>query len=418
MFNVFLFTVLFVLLGWLICRSRFVAACGLSSKTLLLLYSIKVFAACAVCFSAHIFFNDNTDYNGFNTAGISEYELLMSQPAKFFTDIFQTAYKNYGNVLGAENNYWKDLAETFITKLLAVFNIASRGNIYINALFFAGAGFFGHIALYKLFNSIYPNKKWQIISGCFLLPSFLFYSSGIHKDQLAFLGFALFLYALYFCVEDFFSVRRFSLLIASLLLILLARNFLAFMIVPFAILYTVANIKRARPAIVVMFAAVFLISVAVLLHLYVPAADPLALIAAKQKAFLSLGFAATQYQNMHILQPAWQSFVEAAPSALQHAFLSPYPGEFKNIFCNILSAEMMCYWLLFLLSIRHIKLRYADTGSFTFVMIYFTILILLFAGYITPNAGALVRYRSIYLPFILTPILCNMSRKKLRKEIH
>jgi len=37
----------------------------------------------------------------------------------------------------------------------------------------------------------------------------------------------------------------------------------------------------------------------------------------------------------------------------------------------------------------------------------------LFIGYIMPNLGSIVRYRSVYLPFLITPMLCRIDWKKL-----
>ncbi len=413
---VLLFFIYFFLCAYLLCNSKFIAASQLDVKTILLLFIVKIIAACSVCFFAHYFFNDKTDYNGFNNNGITEYHFLITRPAAFFLSFFKSGYENYGSFLSSGNNYWKDLAGNLIIKMLAVCNVFSRGNIYINALFFSAFCFVGHIALFRIFATIYNNKKWLIICGCFFLPSFLFFSSGIHKDLLAFTGLALFCYALYFSTEKSFTLKKMILLLVALLLVFIARNFLAVVLVPLAAIYYVTKKSTANPFVITALGLVILFFAAGIMHLFFPVADPLFLVAAKQQSFLSLGYAATQYETIDTLTVSFKSFISAAPNALRHSFLSPYPGEFKNVFCNIFSAEMILYWVLFFaMLISFCKENSINSNKFIIFLVLFSCIILLFAGYITPNAGTLIRYRSIYLPFIITPLLCNIDVEKLKK---
>ena len=39
--------------------------------------------------------------------------------------------------------------------------------------------------------------------------------------------------------------------------------------------------------------------------------------------------------------------------------------------------------------------------------------VLLIIGYTVPVIWAIIRYRSIYLPFIITPLLCNLNKEKI-----
>ena len=145
-----------------------------------------------------------------------------------------------------------------------------------------------------------------------------------------------------------------------------------------------------------------------MLQQFTPKVNPLLIVVKKQQAFFALGKANTDYK-MDSLQPTIKSFAEQAPSSLRHSFLSPYPLEFYNFYMNLFSLEIITYWFLFILMLfKHDKIKYSKQEFIVFG-VAFTFLIFLFSGYITPAAGALIRYRSIYFPFILTPILSNIS---------
>ena len=67
---------------------------------------------------------------------------------------------------------------------------------------------FGLIALFKVLNSFFPNKKWAILFGIFLLPSTLFWCSGIHKDGIVFLSLMLVVYNVYFGIKNHLTFKR------------------------------------------------------------------------------------------------------------------------------------------------------------------------------------------------------------------
>ena len=41
---------------------------------------------------------------------------------------------------------------------------------------------FGPIAIYRVMNDVYPGKKLQVLIAVFLIPSFLYWASGLHKE--------------------------------------------------------------------------------------------------------------------------------------------------------------------------------------------------------------------------------------------
>ncbi len=294
---------------------------------------------------------------------------------------------------------------------MGFFNILSRGNYYINSLFFNFFCFLGHIALYRVFKSVYPKATLPLIIGCFLLPSLLYFSSGIHKDLIIFTALAVFCYCMYFSRERGFSTKRVVFLILSFIAVLLMRNFIAVILFPCAIAWFISRRYRIKPIWVFSLLLLTMVTGTLLLHFTSVKYDPLQVVAAKQQAFLSLGKAATDYHN-DTLQPTVKSFITSAPTALRHAFFSPYPGEFSNHYINLFSAEPVIFFVLCILMFVFPSRTINISKEFIVFGIVFTFLVLLFTGYISTTAGALIRYRSIYLPFLVIPMLCNINWSK------
>ena len=408
----FLFTIYLIAGCFFIPRIKFIREAGLGTKVIILLFLVKIAAGCALGLVNHFMMHNTTDYDVYNSLGLVEYHNLFSNPRLFFTDIFKSNYADYGEYFGSAGSYWNDLRTGILLKVLGVMDIFSRGNYYINSLFFNMIAFFGHIALFRVFIHIYPGKKLQVIVGCFLLPSMLYFSSGIHKDLIVFTALAVFCYSLYVSLDCGFTRKRFIFLLLAFLIMLLIRNFVAVIALPFAVAWFISSRYKLKPAIVFPVMILVVGAALCMMHFGPEKYDPLRVVVEKQQSFFALGTASTQYHN-DTLAPTIKSFAFSAPKALAHAYLSPYPGEFDRLYINLFSVEITTYLLVFFLWVLFPVRTGAGSNSFIFFCVLFSFAVFLFTGYITPSAGALIRYRSIYWPFIFTPLLAGVNWKRV-----
>ena len=380
---------------------------ALSTTFILFLFIIKIAAGVVGGLVNHYIYNDNADACYYTYQSIVEYNNLISHPFIFFTDSLPSAYSNgIDGFFSTTNSFWNDLRNNILIKTMGVLNIFSKGNYYINSLFFNFIAFVGHIALYRVFKTIYPSQKWSIIIGCFLLPSMLYYSSIIGKDMIVFTALSFFCYCMFFGLQNKFTKKRITYLFLSFIIILLIRNFIAIILLLCAIGWFVSvrfNVKPSK-----LFISFLVLTFALILFsTFLPEKyKPLQLVVNRQQSFFAVGFAKSQFQN-DTLQPTVQSFIKSAPAALRHSFLSPYPTEFDNIYLNFFAIEIILFLLLFVISIIYPLKNF--NNNFIIFGILFTSLIFLFTGYITTNAGSMVRYRSIYFPFLIVPILCSIN---------
>jgi hypothetical protein len=167
---------------------------------------------------------------------------------------------------------------------------------------------------------------------------------------------------------------------------------------------------------VLTFCAVYVLSVLLFFNISSvnTAINPPAFIVKKQMEYLSLPAANTQI-GLTPLQPSFKSFVSNAPQALGHVLLLPYPGA--QPVNSLLPFSFELFFYLFLL----IRLRFyvrknsvkADMPFLLFAL-FFTFTVFLFIGYIVPNMGSLIRYRSLFFPFIITPLICGMEWKNIK----
>ena len=204
---------------------------------------------------------------------------------------------------------------------MVFFNLLSGGNYYINSLFFNSLVFIGHIGLYRLFKKMFVQFNLGIVIGCFLLPSFLYFSSGIHRDGLLFTLITAYLYCCYCIFEKRKKTKKYYIVaFLSILFLLLLRNVVAVTLVPILIAWWVSKKLCIKP----IGATVSIIVIFLLVILFAgqfSTLNPLNFIAAKQADYFKLAIGNTK-TTLKVLQPNATSFLQNTPTALGNVFLS------------------------------------------------------------------------------------------------
>lgn len=416
-----LFTVYLIVLCWLLLKVPYLKNAGVNGKLLLALFILKVLAGIAIGWVAIHIYGPGNDYWDVHDFALEEYHLLFNDPGRYLRNLFTSDYADgYAGLFSAEDSYWNDLRGNILIKIVSVFNIFSGGNYYINSLFFNFIIFFGHVTLYRLFITIFPRKQRLVIIGCFLLPSTLYFSSGIHKDGLVFLLLAMLIYSFYQAfLKNRFSARRVSMILAGMVLLFLIRSFVVLALLPALVAWTVA-VKTKWPKSVV-FAFVYILAGLLVFNVstVVSSVKPLEIIISKQTAYLGLTGSDTRLELTR-LEPTFRSFATNAPEALNHSLLRPYLWELPTKTLLPFCVELFAYQAMLLLFVFFRTREPAWNGlnqGFLFFAVFFILSVFLIIGYITPNLGSLVRYRSLYLPLIVTPLFCGIDWKKVKHLI-
>ena len=414
--NYLLFAFYLVILCSLILRVPFIKNAGIRPGVLLSLFLLKILAGIAIGWIAIHIYGPGNDYWDTNDYALEEYQILQTNPVKYLINIFTSHYQGgYSGMFSSGNSYWNDLKGNIVIKLVSVFNIFSLGDYYINSLFFNFIIFFGHVMLYRLFIKIYPGSQVWVIMGCFLLPSTLYFSSGIHKDGLVLLLMAVVIYGVYQSLsKNRISIKRLLFILAGLILLFLVRNFILLALLPALFAWILVAKTKWNTALV--FISVYLFGGLAFFNInaVITKINPPDIIVKKQEAYKSLPIAATQIE-LAALQPTVKSFASNIPQALGHVLFLPYPGQQPVKSLLPFSFELYFYlFLLLLLFFFKKKDNLPADKLLMFFTLFFILTVFLFIGYIVPNIGSLIRYRSLYLPFIITPVLCSLNWEKMR----
>jgi hypothetical protein len=413
-----LFFFYLVLFCWFISRLKFFKEPGLDKRILISLFLVRVIAGLVNGY-INIYYYQGTDASSFQHEGIAEYHLLFHNTSEYFTNIFRSNHNNsYSGFLETSGSFWNDTRSNLIAKMLSVFNIFSGTNFFINTLFYNFFIFFGAVALYKVFIKIFPSYSFVLIGCIFLLPSVIYFTSGIHRDGLIFLSLSLLIYHLSFLLRNKkFSWKRIFMALIFLFLILLLRNFVFITLVPALIAWIIAE-QNPKYAFAIFSCTYFFVAILFFCSGFLsPGFDLPDYVSSRQLAFIEIAKKGASAININPLYPNFRSFLNNTPQALNHSLMRPYLTEHLNFLYIPAGLEILLYEILFLLLIFFRK-KNIQISPLVYLSFFFSISMFLVIGYTIPIIGAIVRYRSIYFPLVLIPVTCYIDWNKLKKIFH
>ena len=346
--------------------------------------------------------------------GLTEYQLLGTDPHEYLTNIFHNSYKTDGlhSFFGSKDSYWNDLKSNVFIKVLSVFDIFSFGHYYVNVIFYSFISLFGPMAVYRVMVDVFPSQKIIVLLATFFVPSFFYWTSGIHKEGLIFAGIALIIYHIYFGnKEKRIGVKRWLGIMLGLLILLLLRNFILVIIIPAAIAWFLAN--RWPKYGLACFGAVYLFSTVAFFSIrhIDPRLDFPQAVVSKQQAFIKIvGNSSIPIKE---LEPTALSFLKNTPQAITLSAARPYPSDVHHLLSLAAAIETELILLLFLLFLFFRKRDVVSSKNTLYFCTFFSVSLLLAIGFSVNNLGAIVRYRSIMIPLVVILMAAQINWKKI-----
>jgi hypothetical protein len=409
-----LFAAYLILFAWFVTKVKFFKDAGLSNYQLVILFLLKVMAGIFYGWIG-VYYGEMAqmlDTWAYHVESLREYNLLKTHPLEFFTNLFHTSYKGgFAHFLTTHNSWWNDVKANFLIKVMAIFDLFSFGHYYINAIFYAFISLYGPVTLYRVMKDPFPQMKLAVLLASFLIPSFLYWTSGLHKEGLIFLGLSIMIYHFYFGFKEHrFPFYRVALILLGFFMVLILRNFLVITLLPPLISWILSRKLPIRPIWVYLTVSALFIVFFFTAKYISPGLDfPLAT-AIKQQEFLQLGGGSAV--PVHLLEPSFKGFVRNGPQALAITAIRPYPSDVRHLLSMAAALEINFLLLLFLLFLIWRK-PVSNQNSFILFCIFLSFAIMMMIGYSVNVLGAIVRYRSIVLPLLVVPMVAMTDWNKI-----
>jgi hypothetical protein len=294
---------------------------------------------------------------------------------------------------------------------MAIWNVFSFAHYYINLIFYSFITLFGPIAIYRVMKDVFPRRKISVLIATFLIPSFIYWTSGLHKEGLIFTGLGLICYHLYYGFKEHsFSFARVAMIVLGFLLVLIFRNFLILPLLTAVIAWIASEKLKVKP--IKAFGLIYLVALVIFFcGKYIsPKLDFLDAVAVKQKEFMNLGGGSAIQVNS--LEPTISSFISNTPQAFLLSTIRPYPSDVHHLLSLAAAADINTV-LLFFIVFLFWRRNGIQMNSFLMFCLFFSFSVLMMIGYSVNVLGAIVRYRSIVIPFLIVPLMARIDWDKV-----
>jgi hypothetical protein len=279
---------------------------GLSANAPLLFFTLKVAAGFGL-WAVYTFYYPDKSYADiwkfFDDSAII-HEALKESPADYFSMVSGIGIDDrIEQTYLMRMNHWHQPFESnlfndshTIIRFNAVVRLISGGNYHVHTVVMCLLAFLGLAALYRWIYSFIPQWKKVIAGVLFVLPSLLFWSSGVLKEGLMLFSLGIIIEQTWKFLKDK-NIRRLAFIMPALFLLAITKLYMLAFLLPALLL---AWWLKTRPGFtLVKFAAVLLLilSFGKILEWKVPELSPARIIALKHNDFVRLAHGGTYMYN-------------------------------------------------------------------------------------------------------------------------
>lgn len=370
---------------------------------------VAAFLCKAVCGWVFIWLNSIYYYNGgdavnYFKVGRLVFDTLHTNPLYFLELTFAPNNRippEYLTEIVETIPSWSDVRSYTAIRFNALAHLISFHSYPVHALFGTFLSFIGLTALYKTFAAYFPHRAKWLFAFFFFMPSILFWTSGLHKEGISLMLMGLMVWNSWLVIERKVTVKRALALLVNGFLLLLIRPYTLGLLLPVLVLWAmVKHFQPKWPAAVYTFAYLLGFAGLAVLSMVSEKLNVFAKLAEVRYYFVIYKLGGSDI-NLPLLEPTWTAFTKELPQALVNALLRPEPWGNIDPMQIIASVETLCLSLFVLFCLVFNNLRQQPHRYFLYACFFFAFTSLLLIGLTTDNLGAIVRYRSILLPFWL-----------------
>lgn len=410
----------------LIHRCQFFHIQPYGAKPLQIVFTLKVIAGTSLAFIYTYYYTDRTTADIFKYFDDSEiiFNSLFQKPYDFirmFTGIGSQSedLQPYYETMSSWNNsdsVYNDNRN--LIRLNTFFRFFSLGSYHVHTLFMCFIALTGLMALYKSFTEMVNGKQAELFVAVFLLPSVIFWTSGVLKDGLLIFCFGILFYNIYLFLNQRKNTKTILIIILVSAWLTILKLYILVITLPGFFLFFVFKYK---PSLIrfsfLTYCITYLIYFLCLFNIYwiIPDFDFAHMIYRKQFNFLNLItiMPAGSVIDIPILDGSVYSIIINSPTAFLNILLRPYLWEVSSIMMLPAALENILIFLCIIVCVTNRNKNELINKPLFYFSLFFVIILFTLTGLVTPVMGAFVRYKVAALPFLFVLLIMLYDRQKV-----
>lgn len=392
-------------------------------------FYLKVLTGCLLSLIYTHYYTDrsaNDTFSYFDDAAII-YSSLEEDPA-----IYMQFITGIGNEDPAVREYTSRLQQWIrlrdfemindnrtIIRANALVMLFSLGHYYVHVVFWCFFSLLGLTALFRACTTFFPRKKWALFLAIFLLPTVLFWSSGVLKEGLMLLGLGFFVrYFLKACYGQI-SFRHGLYLLLAALLLFFSKSYILLALIP--ALISVILIRLTGPRHYLLKSIGVHVVLLILFYsgsAFLPDLNYLPQMEAKRLEFITV---AKEAGAGSLLQTDPVGSVgqnlSNIPAALFRTYFRPLPWEIFNVMYVPAVAENVFFLLCLALMVWNFRKPFRLERDLVLFSLSFVLAMGYIIGSTVPVLGAIVRYKMPALIFLFVTIFACTDHLLLQRRL-
>jgi len=421
--GIFLFILFLSIFSIAIVRLPLFSKSNLKISVLLGVYYLKVLSGIAITIIYTYYYKDRSTsdiYKYFDDAKII-CTAIKEQPKIYVELVFGLNENSADHIkYTSQMRNWSSLDENWlkytktkdtnffnsnriVTRINALLIPISNGNIFIHVLFFSFLSFIGLFYLFKQISMQLKDNNLLIFIIVFLLPSTLLWCSGTLKDTLVLSFVNILIYSLFKFEKQPFNLVTLFFITLLLYLIVLTKYYVAIALIPVLLGYAFKRMFKTGVLKSYIIIVCTLLICSFVLPLFLPALDIWQVLIDKREESLKTAiWAEANHQIFYntISNQVGEILINI-PLSIFNAVFRPFIWEAGNSpFILLSGAEngLIAFFIIYCLV--KIDINKLNSELLIFFLI-FSISSAFIIGFTTPITGGLVRYKTIFLIYLL-----------------
>jgi len=305
-----------------------------------------------------------------------------------------------------------------IIRFNALVRIFSFGHFQVHNIFINFISLVGLTAIFKTFKPYFIHSKKALFYSVFLIPSVLFWGSGLLKEGILLFALGLFILSFFRLIKSF-SYQLFGIIVIALTIIIYTKFYIAVALIPSIIGYIFyKKIFKQKALLSYCLSTLCILIISISLNAGNSKLDPFKILINKQADFIKLINRPEIEVNSNFSIPIIENqfnVIKSIPNALLNTFIRPYVWESYSPFILLNALENLFIILLFIIAILFRKKNSINKNTFYFCITYVVTLFTII-GITTPIFGAIARYKVPGLPFLIIASLLLIDFDFLRNK--
>jgi hypothetical protein len=327
---------------------------------------------------------------------------------------------------------WDHRYSSIVTRVDAVFRFFSLGYYTVHVVFICFLSLTGLTAIYKVLVVYVERYKKALFVAVFLMPSTLFWASGVLKEAIVVFALGMFVYSfnklmlnlkststnpfqrgnLLVLHPTFKGVGRCLLLVFSLALLSLTKNYVLMAIAPGLLCMWFLRTKQGtKLPIWSVYLMVYIVAVICVFTLPIHFAEKLY---NKLNDFSALASTMNAGSTLHNISYSANVFsiIQSVPVALANVLLRPSVFDMNNLLAIPAAIENLLIVIVMFYAFVIGRKRLLSMPSWWYLCLYFSVALFILIGLTVPVMGSIVRYKIIALPFLMGALVMLIDKRK------